>query len=913
MDEEQKERIDRQIDQCMTFFNSLSMAGYSLRSLRGFFRFYQMRQDVPVSYNFLIRDEADRGETFMTAFDKAMNFLNPAGFHIFRVTEANLLQNRDMVMKKISEEPCALLIDKCKEGAMSETDRKNWSEITEAFSGYPHIVKILCAPEEVIRTRFYPEEHLYYRVFRNHIVFRKMDEKEILRILFSMLRKDGYTWTDSFYSLMGSYTDAVYKNADLQEDQFVRDLYERIVTAYFQFNEKLDCCLDESCVPYYSGRQEAIRALHDQSGSEPVPELVLGSGSGQQPSVMKIPHIDDSGTPAADTGDHKNILLLALSTFPGRDLQDSFFSFSEAGIKKQSYVYQMEPVPEMLMERLAEKKQRLDEIVILSTSKAVKRVIGKKYIRDNQVYTLQLEDEEGISPFEYFKYRLHEYSAKYDYSPAFKCFEINAQNESAGDKQSANPESRNRAVQNAMRSIIEELRANIREQKSVGGVSQDGEGDRTGQRTSKRVRLFMDIHGGLRDQQEILTTVISLLRYDEEKMLKEQEKAGGKRRSQERFLDPDGVYTVEYNAEQHISEIMHVADTLTIQNFAAGIHEVMNYARTDSLDFYHAFYVQEYEEKLITIMKNLAQSIQLMDIVAFEKWADQLNRQLGSYQIRRGNEQDSGSYLSMFLGNIRDSYAGLLVENRTVIDEIKWCMEKGFYQQALTLIESKMPEFYLDHHLLDFGDDILDKLRSTRKDNRLSNELNNAIITSAVQLNNAGKERLKQTVANQVFNRYVKFLFLNDMRSVLMNRRGQKDIDETAVNYRSYLRIIYPEGTGARNGSGRSTSSGRQKQYYKGKPLLSLISGTRDSGCFLGGKSNDHDQLKVILNVPNRELYEIFLYHVLFKTMRNFSVHVSVAQEEGIDIEELSEMVGDYCRMVCSYQGKPLEVHRKEY
>ena len=56
----------------------------------------------------------------------------------------------------------------------------------------------------------------------------------------------------------------------------------------------------------------------------------------------------------------------------------------------------------------------------------------------------------------------------------------------------------------------------------------------------------------------------------------------------------------------------------------------------------------------------------------------------------------------MFQDLIRDSYGHSLLNNkdRRVIDEIRWCTEKGFIQQALTLVESKMPAVFLKNGFL---------------------------------------------------------------------------------------------------------------------------------------------------------------------------------------------------------------------
>ena len=66
------------------------------------------------------------------------------------------------------------------------------------------------------------------------------------------------------------------------------------------------------------------------------------------------------------------------------------------------------------------------------------------------------------------------------------------------------------------------------------------------------------------------------------------------------------------------------------------------------------------------------------------------------------NSKSTDQYLALFQSLITDSYGDRLLDNRNrrVIDEIEWCIKKGFIQQALTLLESKMPAEIIKNGLL---------------------------------------------------------------------------------------------------------------------------------------------------------------------------------------------------------------------
>ena len=126
-------------------------------------------------------------------------------------------------------------------------------------------------------------------------------------------------------------------------------------------------------------------------------------------------------------------------------------------------------------------------------------------------------------------------------------------------------------------------------------------------------------------------------------------------------------------------------------NFVTGIHECINYGQITSLR--HIQNANSAEKEVLKQMQNIAEGIQLCDVDKFEQGLKNLSRSLSNLKISKNNVENAG-YLTLFQNLIRDSYGERLLDNtkRRVIDEIRWCTEKGFMQQALTLVESKMPK-----------------------------------------------------------------------------------------------------------------------------------------------------------------------------------------------------------------------------
>ena len=100
-------------------------------------------------------------------------------------------------------------------------------------------------------------------------------------------------------------------------------------------------------------------------------------------------------------------------------------------------------------------------------------------------------------------------------------------------------------------------------------------------------------------------------------------------------------------------------------------------------------------------MQTIAEGIQLCDVKKFEIGLSSLSASLD--MLKSTTEAKSSlSYLALFQSLIRESYGEKLLDNehRRTIDEIKWCIEKDFIQQALTLVESKMPTEIIRNNFL---------------------------------------------------------------------------------------------------------------------------------------------------------------------------------------------------------------------
>ena len=175
------------------------------------------------------------------------------------------------------------------------------------------------------------------------------------------------------------------------------------------------------------------------------------------------------------------------------------------------------------------------------------------------------------------------------------------------------------------------------------------------------IRLSVDIHGGLRDTQMLIQNIITLLHYE--------------------GTDP-AEYTVHFDVSSKTGYFESVDKVKTIQNFVSGIREFMTYGKSRTLEIFYG----NNDNELVNIIREISDSIQLCDIMMFDEAIKAMKRYTDDYT-------EKGDYSDLFINTIRSSYGELMDDHgrNVVANKVRWCLKNDFIQQALTIIESQMP------------------------------------------------------------------------------------------------------------------------------------------------------------------------------------------------------------------------------
>lgn len=675
------------------FKNQLNIPEHELQSLRGFFNFLRNRDaladDELIPYGMLVQyDEEESLEIFKQVLKEVPDKLETTEpYRIFTVKEDKYYN-----LPIAPDRRDILVITDCSEDDSLEL-------MMQRFDSTPDVVKIICAPSSVVENRFKKDDHFFYRMLSRHLHLEKLRSSEITGQFLSYMNTKGYTVSQDFVDEIGYYIDSIYDEADFRNRDFVLDLMRRI-ELQMEENEGIlayrkGLTVDNSFIPY----SKKVNLRREQKEKE------QKQAQAETAALFK----DDTPEKHAPSDKHYNVLLLALSTF-GRNVNPNKFIYVDENGKEDKVIgrYQLDPVPKMLYKTLYQKEQgTLDKIIMLCTSKTLEKVaevpIGTEKIYD-------------ISPIDYFKDQIRDYMRPdTDDEELFQAIEVDLTSPYHG-----------------IQSVITTLR-------SIKAAHED-----------QTLNLYLDTHGGLRGIQRIMEATVSLLKSED--------------------IDVREAYAVEYS-DNETKSIVSETENMKIYDFVSGVNEFFSCGRADTLMKYKENLEQTHEAKkessskniftkeenqLITAISDVATGIQWCSIPAFDQGIKDLQKifpetsesttKNTSTESSDTKNIDKGSYLDIYRTNIQKDYSTLLKKNHTVLDEIEWCINKGFYQQALTLIESKISGLLVyDLKLFTF----------TRPQGIKQEKDGKTIHYSYTCINKNNNEVKKTFTINNVFNDYI--------------------------------------------------------------------------------------------------------------------------------------------------------------
>ncbi len=205
--------------------------------------------------------------------------------------------------------------------------------------------------------------------------------------------------------------------------------------------------------------------------------------------------------------------------------------------------------------------------------------------------------------------------------------------------------------------------------------------------------LHVDFTGGLRNVNMMMLDVIRLLEYSGVKI--------------ERLLYSN--YQTGY-----VEETNNVYDLFQL---ISGVEEFIQFGSVKVLEKYYATsknIISVRLQNLIAAMKNFSEEIKLCHYGQFINSVKNLHDAINDFEVEPNNLQDT--LMARLIGRIRAEY-GTLIDTRGEDDLkiIRWCVEKGYLQQALTLYTERIPEVLGEREIISMTPAETEKLQRAVK------------------------------------------------------------------------------------------------------------------------------------------------------------------------------------------------------
>lgn len=296
---------------------------------------------------------------------------------------------------------------------------------------------------------------------------------------------------------------------------------------------------------------------------------------------------------------------------------------------------------------------------------------------------------------------------------------------------------------------------------------------------------------------------------------------------------------------------------MKIFDLVAGVNEFLSCGRATTLNAYmekRREKVSCQDQTMLRAIGEVANGIQWCLIPNFQNGLQNLRNFFQTENTTTSQTTNESSYLQIYKDDIRLDY-GKLVTQHSVLDEIDWCIRKGFYQQALTLIESKVSNLIINEwKILEFHPEIsFKKGWDGRYNSKKKSKKDSTKPAEILSL-------------NDFFNFYI-FAFINPITHSKY-WLSTKDFNCLARNtYNNFINIFFRDSS--------STSENIRKTFeYADRNISTEKEGKGNSS----GTSIMKNVLKLADNVDSTTqnlLFKIFVLHKSLKDVRNNLNHAA--------------------------------------
>lgn len=594
------------------------------------------------SYNWLLEYEnADRLEPVIRAMEEVIqNNSTPGDCCVLSETE--LLEKLPSFSVWAGEYSAIFIISE------ENTSPERWNSMLPVLDTIPEVLKILCASKKVTDEVLRKNEHLYYRVFAKHLSINALDVDDIITFFMAKLERNYYRTTEKFDEDIRTYISVVYPKAQLREADFINDLYRRVNTEYQQ-SGKRDSLLDESYVPFYRKPEEKAESEIERTEAEP----------------SRI---------FCDTDqEEENVLFLSISSISYPQM-NKYQDENETDRFRCVGISQLEPGTKKVLWDLAQEGKKLNRIVMveskMSRTKDVPGVV--KEFWDDPDY---MEDKYK-SAVCFYKQRIRDYLRRNTGKEILAenglmmlvdetAFERRFPENICYDQRELDSLFYDVPTYTALEADGEQTASYIEDSlelflEIIHGIKGD---------SGKPVNLYIDTQGGARNAALQLNAVLELLK--------------------DQNVTIRGRCAIPNFNNKVVNTIRDVEGSYKSSRLVSAMTEFKLYGRGAGLAEFFEEETDSTTRDIVKLINEISGAIALCNINLFEKALEDMKDLSKKIQ---SNRISANSQIRLVFQDMIDDYSELLQDGRSPFDVVEWCVKKRYYQQAVTIIESKMPD-----------------------------------------------------------------------------------------------------------------------------------------------------------------------------------------------------------------------------
>ena len=187
----------------------------------------------------------------------------------------------------------------------------------------------------------------------------------------------------------------------------------------------------------------------------------------------------------------------------------------------------------------------------------------------------------------------------------------------------------------------------------------------------EKLKVHVDMTGGFRYASMLMLSIIQLLKYR------------GIEIGDVLYSDPDNKTVYRLNEIQNIFTLITGAD------------EFVKFGSVDALIEYFENAPDNSADKLIQAMKRFSETIKICRTNTLEDDLKNLVEQIKIFRESRGGNLKSRLFAKI-IDTVEEGYGNLVKGEESRLEIIRWCLEKGFWQQAMTLCTEWLPGEIVD-------------------------------------------------------------------------------------------------------------------------------------------------------------------------------------------------------------------------